>query len=256
MNNNIILIGNKNYKNLKLNNIIDYFDNNIRFNFGLPNNNNGTKFDNIILNNHVFNNSKKSLEKNISIYCSQYSISKEYVTTFHKSLCKYNKILKQSNNWTQFNSFLSNNKCPYKFTHLPRIGYIQLMNFVLNDRKVFVYGFSIEDQFDKHLYKYDNVNTVPTKSKYHNWDVEIKILHWLHNNNFIDATLCFIEDTETPTINCKFIKPSIKIITLILKYYDVCILKDYINKNTTYTIHKIFDKNKCTFNNNNCIILA
>ena len=37
----MIIIGNKPYYTIKLNNIIDTFDENIRCNFSLPNNNNG-----------------------------------------------------------------------------------------------------------------------------------------------------------------------------------------------------------------------
>ena len=254
MYNNIIIIGNKKYNNLKLDNILDSFNNNIRFNFGLPNNNNGTKFDNIVLNNHVFVYAKKSLQEKINKYCDLFSISEQHITNFHNNLNKYKNIIKQSNNWKHFNIFLNNIKCPYKFTHLPRVGYIELMNFIINKKRVFVYGFSIENIYDEHLYvknlKYGNKNKDHIKRTWHNWDIEIKILYWLHNNNFIDATLCFLVDTEIPTINCKFIKPTVEIITTILKYYPTCILKDYLNNN--YNTHEYFTN--ISFDNNDCII--
>ena len=251
---NIVIIGNKNYKNLKLNNILDSFNNNIRFNFGLPNNNNGTKFDNIVLNNHVFEYAKKSLEEKINKYCEFFSISEQHISNFHNNLNKYKIIIKQTNDWKHFNIFLNNINCPYNFTHLPRVGYIKLMNFIINKKRVFVYGFSIENIYDEHLYvknlKYGNQNEDHIKRTGHNWDTEIKILYWLHNNNFIDATLCFLVDTEIPTINCKFIKPTVEIITTILKYYPTCILKDYLNNN--YNTHEYFTN--ISFDNNDCII--
>ena len=60
----MILIGNKPYNNLKLDKIIDNFDKNIRQNFGMPNNNNGTKIYIQYLNIHVYDNLilKKSLK--------------------------------------------------------------------------------------------------------------------------------------------------------------------------------------------------
>lgn len=60
--NNIIdyyIIGNKKYEKLKLNKLIDTFDNNLRFNISLPDNNNETIYDKILLNIHVYYNIKK-----------------------------------------------------------------------------------------------------------------------------------------------------------------------------------------------------
>jgi hypothetical protein len=75
MYNNIVIIGNKNYKNLDLNKILDFFKNNIRFNFGIPYNNNGTIYDSIVLNNHVYEYSKKTLQEKIDNRITYYKFS-------------------------------------------------------------------------------------------------------------------------------------------------------------------------------------
>ena len=97
MYNNIVIIGNKNYKNLDLNKILDFFKNNIRFNFGIPYNNNGTIYDSIVLNNHVYEYSKKSLQEKIDKYCKLFSISETHIEKFHNNLNKFKNIEKQIN---------------------------------------------------------------------------------------------------------------------------------------------------------------
>ena len=51
----------------------------------------------------------------------------------------------------------------------------------------------------------------------------MNIIYWLHNNNYIDATLCMLKDDNLPTLNCNFIKPTIDITYLLLKEYGICI---------------------------------
>ena len=41
----ILLIGNKLYNNLNIDIVLDNFEHNYRFNFSIPNNNNGTKYE-------------------------------------------------------------------------------------------------------------------------------------------------------------------------------------------------------------------
>ena len=53
-----------------------------------------------------------------------------------------------------------------------------------------------------------------------------------YNNNYVDATLCCLEDTMPPTLECKDIKPSRQIINLLIKEYGVCNFKNYPKKNT------------------------
>lgn len=235
MYNNIVIIGNKNYKNLKLNNILDYFDNNIRFNFGLPNNNNGTKFDNIVLNNHVFEYAKKNLQEKINKYCDFFSISEEHITNFHNNLNKFKNIEKQINDWRKINIFLEKINCPYKYTDLPRVGYLKMMQLIMNNIKPFIYGFSINSIFEEHLYVknlyYGNKDDDPVKRTGHNELCEIEILKWLHNNNYIDATLCMLNDEEIPTLECNILKPKISSLYILLKNNGIIVIKNFYEEN-------------------------
>ena len=253
-----IIIGNKIYTLLNIDNIIDSFSHNIRFNFSLVNNNNGTKHDKLVLNNHVYQYSKMSIQKNIDKYCKTFDISEEYVIKFFNDLNKYNFVKLQSNGPARYNTILQSIGCPYQLTHNLRVGYFTIIDEIIRKCKPVIFGFSIQNKTrDKHLYvknlNHSKQNQFGTKNAGHNWDIEIKILYWLHNNDFIDATLCFLEDTKVPTLNCEFIKPSVEIITLILQYFNSCILKNYINDSKNkYNVHEQF--NKITFDNNDCII--
>ena len=73
----IIIIGNKPYVNLPLNNIIDSFDLNYRCNLGLPNRNNGTKYNNLGLCNHLYEN---LITKN----ANRENFFKKYGNVYHK----------------------------------------------------------------------------------------------------------------------------------------------------------------------------
>jgi hypothetical protein len=209
----ILLIGNKLYNNLNIDIVLDNFEHNYRFNFSIPNNNNGTKYDKIILNNHVFIN---VMNHNIGYiknkYCTTFNISENYLEKFYNSLEKYNQIESQSNQWRRFNNFLIKNKCPFQFTHLPRIGYIKMMELILENKKLILFGWSIKDFFyEKHLYNknifYGDLKKNNIERTGHNHAVEEKILLWLHNNHYIDATLCLLKDEkELSFINSDFIR--------------------------------------------------
>tara|TARA_B100001769_G_scaffold230701_1_gene193073 strand:- start:10567 stop:11868 length:1302 start_codon:yes stop_codon:yes gene_type:complete len=249
---NIVIIGNKNYKNLELNKILDFFGNNIRFNFGIPCNNNGTIYDNIVLNNHVYEYSKKSLQEKIDKYCKLFSISETHIEKFHNNLNKFKNIEKQINDWKMINNFLEKISCPYKYTHLPRVGYLKMMQLIMNNIKPFIYGFSIYSIVEEHLYVknlyYGNKEDDPIKRTGHNELNEIEILKWLHNNNYIDATLCLLEDEEICTLNCSILKPKSSSLCIILKCKGLLVLKNFyeeiIIEKFKSEVCNIFDNNK------------
>ena len=63
----MLIIGSKPLKNINIDDILDSFEKNIRFNFNIPNNNNGTKQCIRIMNNHTyFNKSDKELINSIN----------------------------------------------------------------------------------------------------------------------------------------------------------------------------------------------
>lgn len=204
-----ILIGNKKYDNLNIDNIIDSFYMNYRFNMALPNNNNGKKYDNIVLNNHIYANMKKPLEVIKKIYNDSHGIPGEHIEKFYNNIRKYKRIEPQSNNWEIFNNFLNMVGCPYIFDSLPRVGYIKMMELLLEGEKVYIYGFSFKKE-KAHLY-----NMKTRTSKYHNHELEERILLWLHENGKIDASLCLLKDKEEIEFEDCGIKPTNKILELL-----------------------------------------
>lgn len=185
----IVLIGSKRYdKALFMDVVLDSFNSNWRFNWSLPSPCFGTKYHNLYLNSHVYDHCAK---KNDARKAKQKykEISFEHFDLFFKNKQQYNKIEKQSTDWKRFNTFLKKQKCPHTFKKLPRVGMIKMMEIIMEKKKPFLYGFSLYDENDEHQLK-----EKPSLSNCHDRNVEMKILRWLHMHNFIDASLCLIED--------------------------------------------------------------
>lgn len=228
----MILIGNKSYNQLKLNNVIDCFDKNIRFNFGLPNFNNGTIKDIHYANVHVYDN----IFNNANLFekYKKYTQNIEYLDNFKKNFNPkhYSKVVKQDNNKKyMYNNYLKKIKCPYLFTKIPRLGCDALMDTLMdtlidNNTKCNIYltNFSLNyDDNYKHLYNNKKIN-----SYCHDINNEIDIIIWLHNNKYIDASMCCLYDNTLPIFDCKNIKPSLEILNLFHKEYGVCKLQTYL----------------------------
>tara|TARA_Y100000816_G_scaffold78562_1_gene53465 strand:- start:197 stop:1468 length:1272 start_codon:yes stop_codon:yes gene_type:complete len=248
----MIIIGNKPYYNIKLNNIIDYFDQNIRCNFGLPNYNNGTKIYVQFLNCHVYENFQKN---NLNSYINGNSKTKEeYLINFIKNFDKnkYKNIIRQNNSLScNYNIFLKKINCPFKFNKVPRMGCNAIFDTLLSingtkdlfekNTKIYLTHFSLTSN-NEHLY---NLNIKP--SECHNIEDENNIIKWLHNNKIIDATLCNLKDTKLPIFDCNIIKPSIYVTQLLLKEYGICILENFFDDEIITNFIKEFD---IVFNNN------
>lgn len=213
----ILIIGNKKYEKLNINKILDSYKNNYRFNFSIPNKNNGTKYNKLVLNNHVFKFVKTNIKTYKNIYCKELNISEKYIEEFFSILKNYNIIEKQSNNWKIFNDFLKSVNCPYYFSHLPRVGHIKIMELIMERKKPIIFGFSLNNFYnDKHLYNnnlmYGDAKKNNIERTGHNHEIEEKILKWLHENKYIDATLCLLKDDENIIIEENILTPSKEII--------------------------------------------
>ena len=213
----ILIIGNKKYEKLNINKILDSYKNNYRFNFSIPNRNNGTKYSKLVLNNHVFNNVKTNIKTVQNIYCKKFNISEKHIEDFFSTLKNYNIIEKQSNNWKIFNYFLKSINCPYYFSNLPRVGHIKIMELIMERKKPIIFGFSLNNFYnDKHLYNNNLMYGDTTKNNIertgHNHEIEEQILKWLHENKYIDATLCLLKDDENIIIEENILTPSKEII--------------------------------------------
>jgi len=227
-----IIIGSKPYNNIQLNNIIDTFKQNSRCNFSLPNNNNGTNAYEHILNCHMYRHFMYNIPKEriINRYKNDINSNKldEFINKFNKN--DYNHIYNQNINCMQknilFNNFLKKINCPCLFSVQPRVGYNMIyykLSENYNSSNLFIHGFSIKEEAQSSYYCKDKTNGL---NYWHNADDEANILIWLHNNNYLDATMCSLEDEEVPTFDCSLIKPSKFILELFLNEYGICVLKN------------------------------
>ena len=153
---NYIVLGNKSYININLNEIIDHFSKNVRCNFTIPDNNRGTKIDEQFLNCHVYNFifdkfSKAKYEEFIKIYYDMYSNSYiDKTTKFLKSnLNNFTNIYNEPDFDIMYKNkiihFFNENKIEFSKKYVLRSGYNAMLNAIFQNKyKVFVHGFSIE----------------------------------------------------------------------------------------------------------------
>jgi len=211
MSDEFLIIGSKPYKELQLNNLFDSFPRNIRCNFSLPNNNNGSICDQLGLCNHLYLN---LIRKNISKekFKELYQEYREdYIDYFYENFDKYRKSYKNifhaEFKTRKHNKFLRNINCPFKFTKIPRTGYTLIMDQLIAKNFIYVSKFSIKEETRVSHYVKESFY----ESKYHEAQDEIKILRWLHKNEFVDATLCLLEDNVIPTLKLNGLIPSTNI---------------------------------------------
>ena len=204
LSNKILLIGNKKYKNTKITPILDLFNRNIRFNMSLLNQNNGTKGDIVILNNHVYDTymNKGNRMSSMKRYERIYNIPIDYQIKFFNQLDNgiIRDVMKQfyqQKDVAYINKVLKELKCPYQLKTLPRLGFSGIIRFI--KQKPILYGFSLIKRLEPHLYN----NEKPAKthdeqvirSGHDSWN-EIDIVKWLHSNGYVDATLCMLKDVQ------------------------------------------------------------
>ncbi|MAH51255.1 hypothetical protein CMI37_35890 [Candidatus Pacearchaeota archaeon] len=236
-NKNILIIGNKPYSCFPITKIIDTFCNNVRCNFSLPNLNNGSIFDELGLCSHQYENlvlSDYDVKKIIDIYGDVYDVGhiKKYYHRYRENISRYNQVYHARFNTSRQNSFLCSIECPHLLEAIPRTGLTIVIEKLLKDNKVFITNFSIKKEIrhshyvqkshiEKEFESEENKRKgLPELVPFcHNTDNEIKILRWLHQNEIIDASLCFLEDKEDPLLNLSGLVPSDYIVDLIKKTY-------------------------------------
>ena len=150
-----------------------------------------------------FKKKKLNIYKNSSANNTT-SVNDEYIDIFIKKfdIKNYKNVFRQCNDKKKiYNSFLNNIKCPYKFNNIPRVGCNAIFDLLIKNKKVYISNFSLIDADNcKHMYNSKNI-----VGNCHNIQDEMKILIWLHNNNFIDATLSNLKDTTLPFLDCSII---------------------------------------------------
>jgi len=225
----MICLGSKSYSKINISSIIDTFEP-IRHNFQLPNNNNGTKYGTYIFCNHVWVWKDKNIKDVIKKYGEKSfsKVSNEHLIRWKLALVnnKINKYKKQfsSNHWRIFNEYLKNIKSPYLFNSLPRIGHMSFMQLLMDKKKPVIFGYSLKNINDTHQYTKMVFNEEQIKNivniTCHDYKQEMEILIWLHQNNYIDATLCSLVDAPDLTFGCNIIQPTPYILELSLKFFD------------------------------------
>ena len=214
-----LLIGNKPYKNINFDDVIDSFENNCRFNCHILNQNNGSKCDELGTCGHVYNSIKNTFDFNTNLRLKTFDwIYNKYKHVYKREKMKqfydcfkpnaYKKIFYLKPDNYKINLFLKSINCPFSHkSEQPRTGFSGIMREVMNKNKVFLSHFTIkydEARASQMTLKVcDNSGCHVNAAKY-----EIQIIRWLHKNNYIDATLCMLEDTEKVTFNYDDLKPS------------------------------------------------
>tara|TARA_B100000902_G_scaffold194232_1_gene185556 strand:- start:7874 stop:9172 length:1299 start_codon:yes stop_codon:yes gene_type:complete len=251
--NNFIILGNKGYNNIDLNDIIDIFNSNIRCNITIPNNNNGTKIYHYIFNVHLYENliqkkmNKKEFIEGYKNICKEKDIE-EFYNFFHKNKDKLN-IIKQRN--INYDNFLRKLGCSYSVNRsymVASCGYNAILDIIMSNIRPFVFGYGLSTRDRLSFYYKDvSLNTnAETRSPCHNEEEEINILKWLHYKYYIDATMCMLKDNELPTFDCSIIKPKQDVLLLFLQKYGIVILENFypeqiLNK-IIYEYHRLFEE--------------
>ena len=229
----VLIIGSKPYEKLQVDNLIDAFKNNIRCNMGIPCRNNGTVKDELALVGHIHDHfviEKSPWKKVMEVYGKEYK--HDHIDYFYGnfSIKDYNNVWRAKADELKINFFLKKIGCPYKFSKPPRTGFICILNKLMdefNDIPPIIFKFSITEEIRKTEYIKDWVfQKEEDGTSCHNKEDEIAILRWLHKNDYIDATLCMLQDSEAPTLNYEEIEPSQKVIDLLRHVYPNDILKD------------------------------
>ena len=247
----MLIIGSKPLKNINIDDILDEFEENIRFNFNIPNNNNGTKQYIRIMNNHTyFNKSNKELINKYKYLNIDSNYLKEFQNIYMKMEHRGSIILANHENKGLYNKYLSNIRCIYKIKELPRMGIHGIMMCLLDNNKsykvnkfnknIFITHYSLNEE-DNREHQYVNIDNNKQSNIYHNIEDEFNIIIWLHNNNYIDATLSLLQNKELPTIDCSIVKPRYIMLIKLLKKFGICILTDYFDLSTINKLENDYD---------------
>lgn len=220
-----LLIGNYPYKHVNFDNVLNSFEENCRFNCVLLNENNGNKCDELILCCHLYQNLNKTfnIKNNVRIKKFDYLYSKykhaykkdylkKFYMNFKPSQFKIRHIQKRKD---EINNFLKTIKCPYTYrATIARTGFSKIIEELQKKKYIYLSHFTI----DKNAIRYSNgikeeqCLIESTGCHLHSKESETQIIMWLHQNNYLDVTLCMILDQEELTFKTYGLKPSKKIL--------------------------------------------
>lgn len=222
MEDNLLAIGSK-PNNFNIDECLDYFHRNIRFNISLPGNNNGTKYDMFLMNCHV----SLFIKKSKSIFLNKYrtTVIKEHLELFydnHKKYKKYDFVRLQNQNI--MNIILKKHNIPIQFNKELRLGMVPILYSLMGKekRKLFLYGYSLPGNNEVSYY-----SSRKTHNTSHEIEKEQLLIKHLHTKGLIDATLCCINTRIDDKIylNTNIIEPTKKCLDILDKFYNVIIIK-------------------------------
>ena len=193
--NMICLVGNKLFTKLNIGKHIDKFNKIIRCNMSLPMGHNGTKFGELSLCNHLY-------EDFITLKRSTEEFKERHQEYNDEDMNHFTKNFNPDNFesvyispilGTEYNKFLTELGCPHTFAKQPRTGFIELMRKVMSGEKIAVSHFTINNKEERNSWY---VKLGKGDSECHHATSEINILRWLHKNNLVDASLCLLKDEK------------------------------------------------------------
>jgi len=226
-----IIIGNKPYKKMRVNKLLDSFAGNVRCNMGIPKENNGLIKDELALCSHMFDNFvKQKMGWEDIVEYSKAEYKEEYLRYFYDnfSIKDYKSVwyADASKVSGRYNDFLKSSGCPYRFNKQPRTGFVCVLEKILSGCCPFVFGFSITEETRKSYYVKDFVFQKEDDNRScHSKQDEVKILRWLHEKKLIDATLCMLKDENFPILECGGLEPSSIISGALQELYGQVIIR-------------------------------
>ena len=205
----VLIIGNKQYHNFKLDDILDTFDVIYRFNLAWPNKNNGTKFGKLAMCGHIYHNfiaNPVSKEQIIEIYKDEYDIAYlgDWYDFFQENKENFDEIFHQNeHNWAQWNQMLEEYGSPHRFPKMTTTGYSTIFRNLSNpENEIYVSCFTLcDNETRESIGDSDGIVALRNQAGCHSASDETSILAWLHNSKKVDASLCMLDDTQEVSIN-------------------------------------------------------
>jgi len=217
----VLIIGNKQYHNFQLNDILDKFDIIYRCNLAFVGKNNGTKFGKLAMCGHIYHHFVKhstDKEEIMKIYSEEYDATylSDWYDFFQTNKENFDEIFHQDeNNWGEWNRMLEKYGSPHKFSKMASTGCSTIFKNLSNDNnEVYISGFTLcDDEIRESIGDGDGTALARNQEGgCHSASDEKSILAWLHNNKKIDASLCMLDDANEISGN---IEPSEFILDLI-----------------------------------------
>ena len=223
---NIIICGSRKYDNVCFDELVDSFDVIVRNNMLVPNHGCYGKRESDIqpLNHHVYSKYAQRVNlkgwqryehlykhdnlKEWQRYEHLVGMPREHIEEFLNYLdsCTNTKFVSLPNNNTEiFINFFKKNNFNIQIQKQIRTGLSYVGECLKQEKKPFLIGFSLkEGDFHDHQY----LGKIEDLSEAHNMRQEIEIIKILHDNNFIDASFCCVDDHKTLTIDNSVINPT------------------------------------------------